>query len=84
MPVVVSIVTTLLWFVVVKEGTLRDPDKVTDPEIVTTLADRLAASQAKLPSPSAKSRGAFLIYVAPVLALEETRNTRPIVTFFYK
>jgi len=69
---------------VVRDGRFKDPNILVDPVIDITLPERLVASQAKLPSPSSNSRGAFLIYVAPVLALEETRNIRPIVKFVYK
>jgi hypothetical protein len=65
--------------VVVKVGILKEPDRLTAPEISTKLADRLAASQAKFPSPSSKVRGIFFIVVSPVLASEEVRNINPIV-----
>ena len=74
-----STVITLFCAVVVREGILRDPDKVVDPEIVTVLPDRLVESQAKLPSPSSNVRGAFFIEVAPAFASEDVRNISPII-----
>jgi hypothetical protein len=70
--------------VVVSVGILRVPLRFTAPEMLTALADRLAASQAKFPSPSTKVRGAFFICVAPVLGSDDERNIKPIVKFLYK